>query len=258
MSGPVSPAAPFALISLPRCGSTSLALLLNQHPRLSCLIEPFHPERYDGVFHRQALRVSPRESLRRIWTRWNGIKHVFEPNGWPFLGRPELNSEVAVQQGQRVVVIRRRNLLRRLVSDLICRQTRYWIGTREEFCARLEQTRLLPLDPAKLRGQIRRDRDAMTQLQHAMAERGVPTLEICYEDMFCTADDPATQMQRVNAVLAFLNVPPISLPTFTRQWRERFDGDRHRWASPDVYRRIPGIDGIEAEVGNDETGWIFR
>jgi hypothetical protein len=257
MSEPRLAATRFALISLPRCGSTSLALLLNKHPDLACLIEPFHPDRYDGVFHRQAMQVSLRDSLHRIWTRWNGIKHVFEPSGWPFFGRPELNAEVASQPGQRIVVIVRRNLLRRLVSDLICRQTRYWIGTREEFCARLESTQLLPFDPAKLRRQIQRDRDAIARLMDLMTERDVPTLQICYEDIFCGGDDPERQMQQVNAVLAFLKVAPVSRRVFTSEWRERFDGDRHRWASPDVYRRIPGIDRIEAEVGCDETGWMF-
>jgi hypothetical protein len=90
-----------------------------------------------------------------------------------------------------------------------------------------------------------------------MTERDVPTLQICYEDIFCGGDDPERQMQQVNAVLAFLKVAPVSRRVFTSEWRERFDGDRHRWASPDVYRRIPGIDRIEAEVGCDETGWMF-
>jgi hypothetical protein len=40
----------FLVFSLPRCGSTTLRRILNCHPRLRCLEEPFNPFNYDGKY----------------------------------------------------------------------------------------------------------------------------------------------------------------------------------------------------------------
>ena len=137
----------FAIVSLPRSGSTSLAEMLNCHRDIRCLIEPFHPKRYDGMFRRSVVgEASLDATLDQIFSRCNGIKHVWESNGWPFMERPGLNFHMSLKPNLHVIFIVRRNLLQRVVSNLISRQTQYWIGTKERFLERLDQVALAPVD----------------------------------------------------------------------------------------------------------------
>jgi hypothetical protein len=247
----------FLILSLPRSGSTSLARLLNCHQRVRCLVEPFHPRRYGGRFYNLAREASMEAALRLIWTRWNGVKHVWEASGWPFIDRPTLNDKLVVVS-QKVIFLMRRNLLRRFVSNYICQHTQYWIGVKEEFYTRLNQIQLGPLDPALVLTQIRRDRDAVEQRLSFIADQGIHVRCLYYEDFYRAEASSRERLDVVNSLFAFLQVEPITLEYFMRNCQLHFSAAVNQWASPDVYRRIPAIDQIENEVGSDETGWLFR
>jgi len=249
----------FVITSLPRSGSTTLARILDCHPDVRCLVEPFHPSRYQGTFHRMAMDdgdVTP--ALERIGSRWNGIKHVWESSGWPFLGRPELNDRILSRPGLRVVVLVRRNWLRRVVSNLICRQTQFWIGTREEFCSRLERVRLRPLDPGAVLRQIRQDQEAVRRCLESLASQRAEVLSLYQEDLFPAGAGRSERLSLLNSILGFLGFATVGDSAFGPAWERLFDPESNRWASPEVYRRIPGIGRIEDEVGGEEIGWLFR
>lgn len=247
----------FLILSLPRTGSTSLTRLLNCHQRVHCLIEPFHPKRYGGRFYTLAREASLEAALRLISIRWNGMKHVWEASGWPFIDRPALNEELVIGS-KRVIYLVRRNLLRRFVSNYICRHTEYWIGVREEFYARLKQIQLGPLDPALLHAQIRRDRDAVEQRLSFIENQGIHVKCLYYEDFYRAGASSQERLDVVNSLFAFLQFEPITLEYFIRNCEQHFSAAINQWASPEVYRRIPAIEQIENEVGSDETGWLFR
>jgi hypothetical protein len=248
----------FVIASLPRSGSTTLARALNCHPGIRCLIEPFHPRRYQGTFRRMAMEGDVTDALERIWTRWNGIKHVWESSGWPFLGRPELNDRLLSESGLKVVFLVRRNWLRRLVSNLICRQTQFWIGTREEFCSRLEYVRLRPLDPTAVLTQIRADQEAVNRCLASLSNARVKVLQLQYEDVFRDGSGREERLALLNTVLGFLGFPRVADSDFGEAWERHFDPVLNRWASPEIYRRIPGIARLDEEAGSEETGWLFK
>ena len=248
----------FIILSLPRCGSTSLANLLNCHDDIRCLIEPFHPKRYGGRFFELAARRSPGATLNLIWTQWNGVKHVWESNGWPFMESPHFNDEILLGQDLKVILVIRRNLLRRIVSNHISRQTNFWIGTRSEFCARLQSSQLSPLNSVTVRRQIKMDQDAVTRCSRLLADHGVQFMTLSYEDFFYESASNAKGFLLTNSLVSFLGFSPIDFRTFEERWLQHFDPTINRFASSEVYRRIPEIDKIESEVGCAETGWLFR
>lgn len=248
----------FLILSLPRCGSTSLVRLLNCHERIHCLIEPFHPKRYGGRFYALARDEGSLDgALKILWTKWNGVKHVWESSGWPFIDRPTLNDKIALAS-KKIIFLMRRNLLRRFVSNYICRYTQYWIGAKDEFHARLNQIQLSPLDPALVLAQIRRDRDAVEQRLRFIAGHGIQTQCLYYEDFYRPDASTQEQLELINSLFGFLEFDPITLEFFVRSCGQHFSIADNQWASPEVYRRIPAIDQIENEVGSEETGWLFR
>src|SRR6185437_15451052 len=96
----VAQSARFILLSLPRCGSTSLARALNCHAAIRCLIEPFNPRLYGGLYFRQVSEGSVDHALRCLYSDHTGFKHVLNHNGWPFVNSPEINVKVMTWPGQ--------------------------------------------------------------------------------------------------------------------------------------------------------------
>jgi hypothetical protein len=246
------------ILSLPRCGSTTMARLLNCHPDIRCLIEPFHAGNYEGRFHRLAVSFSVDFALELIWTKWNGIKHVWVPGGAPFAENPELNDRIALGPDRKIVLMRRRNLLRRAISNLICRQTGYWVGDRAGFCDRLSATDLDPVEPEVLRRQIDRDREAIERCVRSLGESSAQVYTLYYEDVFRDGQSQAERLLVVNTLLDFLDFIPVTATEFANHWERHFDPAENRWASDDIYRMIPGVELVEEAVGCDETGWLFR
>jgi sulfotransferase family protein len=249
----------FVVLSLPRSGSTTLARLLNCHKDIRCLIEPFHPKRYAGKFYNAAADERSLDSvLNAIWSKCNGIKHVWESSGWPFEDRPELNDRIVLGPNRRLIFMIRRNLLRRIVSNFISRQTKFWIGTKEEFHERLQSVQLRELSPETVLKQIRSDREAIAHRLESFADRSADVMTLYYEDVFREDASQADQFDVVNSTLEFLGFSQLTLDVFAGEWQHHFDPALNQWASAEVYRRIPGIDRIEEQVGSDESGWLFR
>jgi hypothetical protein len=246
----------FVVDSLPRTGSTTLANLLNCHPDIKCLIEPFHPRRYDGQFHRMALDCNSAEPvLNLMWHRWRGIKHVWEAaREWPL---PQKVNDSVILGASRVIVLERRNLLRRYVSGAISRQLDFWIGTRQQFQARLEAAHLKRLDPAVVLQEMEKDKSAVEQRLNFIRENNVPVMHLFYEDIFEKEIMLARQFEIMNKVLGFLGFHEVSESEFGPQWSALLDRDAYQWASPETYRLVPGIEELEREIGSDATGRLF-
>lgn len=249
---------PFLITSLPRTGSTTLANLLNEHRDIRCLIEPFHPYRYRGSFHNLAHSQSLDAAMETIWRRWNGVKHVHESNGWPFPLHPDWNLHLVTRQPQRVIHLCRQNLLRRFVSNAICRQTGLWMGSRQEFIRRLSMVELQPLSASVVKASVDRDREVVAACEAALRTNNVPVLRLDYETFFDAEPADDQQYSEVLKLLDFLGVPAISRVAFNTRWLRYFNIAEHRWADETVYRRIPEVDALEAAVGSDDTGWLFR
>lgn len=248
----------FIIDGLTRTGSTTLARLLNLHPEIDCLMEPFHPRRYGGQFNRMAIEAqSVEQATNLIWQRWSGFKHVWEANGWPFTQDPWLNERV-VLCADRVIFLQRRNLLRRAISSIISAQLRFWVGTANQFRTRLEAVQLQELDPLIIREAVGRDQAAVRSRCQLLSDSGHAVLRVAYEELYSDEVTPYEQWQRINTILEFVGVSAVSQSTFREEWSPLLSRDVYRWASADVYRLMPGIQQIERQVGCDETGWLFR
>ena len=249
-------ARPFVIFALGRTGSTTLSRVVACHPAVTCLHEPFNPDRRtppapvtDGA--------TLRRELRELRTRASGIKHVWDPDGWPFPRGSMLNRELAVQPGQRILFLNRRNVLRRLVSSQISEQAKVWAITEEDRTI-VREFAFGPLDVEALSHRVGRERDAIAAYRRAIAASGTPCLDLWYEDLFEPDVTIAAQEAWLERIFAFLGVDP-TLPPERRS-------DVHRLLRPDAgplnsaatYRRIPGIDDVEARFGCDATGHLFR
>src|SRR5262245_30663058 len=108
----------FLLFAMERTGSTTLGYVLNCHPSIRCVHEPFNPDCRSPAGDPAPKNLALLESeLKRLWGANNGIKHVWLPDGGPFRRGSNLNKRLLCRPGQRVLFLNRRNILRRLVSS---------------------------------------------------------------------------------------------------------------------------------------------
>jgi LPS sulfotransferase NodH len=249
--------APFLIYSLKRSGSTSLMRVLNALPGVRCMREPFNPDNYGGRY-RERVRdgLSLRSVMHELWAGYDGIKHVWESDGWPFHA-PELNAQVALEPGQRVVFLRRRNVLQRTVSLQISQQAGVWSAIPSLDRERLARFEFVPLDANVIKQHVASEAALLDGLRDQMIDARATFIEAWYEDLYDPTVSDETRRARVAPLLTFLG---LSLPNDvgTLDIIDRLlDPAATRLNSEEQYARIPEIEAIEAECGSDETGWLF-
>jgi LPS sulfotransferase NodH len=249
---------PYLIFSLKRSGSTTLMRLLNALPGMRCMREPFNANNYGSRYHdRVADAESLSDVLREIWTTHDGIKHVWESDGWPFR-RPELNARLVLEPGQRVVFLRRRNVLQRIVSLQISEQANVWSAIPHLDRERLSAFEFAPLNADVVRRHVESESALLDGLRDRMIESGVPFMEAWYEDLYDAQLAPATRRSRADAIVRFLGREPAGDPAALAKIDRLLDPLVTRLNSEESYARIPRIAEIEAACGANETGWLFR
>ena len=247
---------PLVLDGFPRSGSTTLAKVLSVHPEINCCMEPFHPQRYGGEFNRLALQAGTVEpALGLLQTRWDALKHVWEPGlAWPFTGRQDLNDDL-VQHAAKIISTRRRNLLQQIISGYISKHLRFWVGTQGEFRERLDNAYLPPLSVAEAAKTLQSAATALEQRNHLLSTLSSMQTVFYYEDFFdTTLEEQCRQLNRLFLGLSYSQMDEVQLKATIAPYLDR---TKYKWANEDVYDRIPGIRLINEQLGNDSTGWLF-
>jgi hypothetical protein len=102
---------------------------------------------------------------------------------------------------------------------------------------------------------LERDRQALSARRELLTRAGIPHVVIQYEELF--EGDADAQYRQIASLLNVLRLSPIDADDFAHGWAPLFDRGTNQWASADVYRRIPGIEHIDQEIGSDDTGRLF-
>ena len=247
---------PLVLDGFPRCGSTTLARILSLHPDIECCMEPFHPKRYGGEFHRLALQAGTVEpALQLLKARWSGLKHVWEPGtAWPFRKRQDINDDL-VRHAEIIVSLRRRNLLRQIVSNHISKNLRFWIGTNAEFKQHLDSAFLPPLSVASAARALEEALAALESRDRLLRKLTSKQLTFYYEDFFDL--EMEQQVKSLNQLFVQLDCKSVDEVDLSSRAFQYLDRSAYKWADSDVYDRIPGIRVVDEQIGNDFTGRIF-
>jgi hypothetical protein len=238
------------VVAHPRSGSNSLVEILDLHPDIAMLNEPFNEnfttwELGNENYLERVRDVSSLAAvLDEIFADYTGIKIL------TYQLPAELLGHVLLHRDYRVVVLRRRNLLETAVSNLIALQTNLW--KTWDATAPLEDyyRALRPLDLNEVRRIIKGTQALNAQVDSVLADRRDGVLHIAYEDLFLAPPD--RQQSQLAELWSFLGVPSIEDPRV----REYLDPAAVQMASIDTYGQLPNAAEINQRLGSDEIGYL--
>ncbi len=251
----------FLLFAIARSGCTTLMRLLNCHPEIRCIDEPFNLNNFQGQYFERVKDVaSLDETLEDIWRCHNGIKHAWDPTGTPFTLRPYLNEHLVLRSDQKILFLNRRNTLRRIVSLRIAQQTQIWHVTNKSDRSRLANFEFQPINTSYLDMGcfLELEREIIASYKQLLTGHNADFLELWYEDLYESGLTAGEKLDRLNEILRFLGKSPITDEATVSAVNALFDPGNSKLNSPDTYRKIPGIDEVERQFGSDETGWLFK
>lgn len=240
------------LFAHPRSGSSNLYQILQRHPALDILEEPFNENfvtwQTGNPDYLSRVRDIPSldAQLAEIFASYNGIKVL------DYQLDDALLEHLLLRPGLRVIFLRRRNLLQTVVSNLIAEQTHLWKKwdmTRPlaEYYANLR-----PLDLDDIHGRM----DWLAQ--HLEWCEGVldgredgRVWKAVYEDFYFASS--AIQAATLAGMWRFLDLPPVP----PEQLHYYLRPDLTKLNSPATYAFLPNAQEIHERCGSDRYGWLF-
>lgn len=248
----------FLVYASARTGSSSLAQAVNDYLGIQCALEPFNKDWGGNVRDRVSDRSSLQREMARLWRRYNGFKHVWEPNGLPFQGQPDLNDYILTEATDRVILLNRKNALRRIVSWHISNQAKVFHVGGDEDRVRLLNHSFSPLDKDAIKEQLRRELGAFAAVTRRLDEVGLPYRSLWYEELFC-AESPEQRLGTLENVIEFITGRRFRRRDLKSRALEILSpGTAQTVNSAETYELVPGIHEIENELGSAQTGYLFQ
>jgi hypothetical protein len=241
------------LFAHPRSGSSSLYQILQLHPELNILEEPFN-ERFtewnpsnknylSHIFDIPSLDAQ----LADIFIAYNGVKVL------DYQLPDDLASHLLQRSDCKIIFLRRRNLLQSVVSVLLAEQTHLW--KKWEMIKPIEKyyRNLQPLDIAEIQQRIRYLKDHLDFFEGIIETRSArQAIKLTYEELYFASS--AQRGQRIDDIWKLLDITPLAQESY----QSYLQPESAKINSIRTYSFIPNAEEIQQACGNDETGWLYK
>lgn len=237
------------IFAQPRSGSNSLLRVLQLHPDLELLEEPFNERHLSWWGREYRARIRDVRSfdavLREIFAEYDGFKTL------PYQLPEKLNRRMLLAPRRRIVFLRRRNLLKAVVSGQIADQTGLWHPSWASKPVLDYYSALQPLSVKETAGRLAHERSMIQGYARLLSRLPASRcLHVFYEDVFTS---PLEQQAQIDRVLEFLDLETMPLDAA----RQFLDPAQARLNSEQTYARVPNIVEIDDALGSDEHGRLF-
>ncbi|MEY2424941.1 MAG: Stf0 sulfotransferase [Actinomycetota bacterium] len=230
--------------------SNSLVEILDRHPALSIINEPFN-ENFaswgDGnadYLGRVAAGEDFDDLIDELFAEFTGLKELSYQLDDDQLARLVRRPNV------RVIALRRRNVLQTAVSQLIAEQTDLWKTWDADGSLEDHYRALTPLDFDLITDRMRWTIAEVARVEAALSEvDSARVLRVGYEDLYFVPQ--STQDEWLAGLWSFLDLPRADDPEIAH-----FLSAAVKQARPSTYGRLPNLEAIEARFGNDATGHL--
>jgi hypothetical protein len=241
------------LFAHPRSGSSSLYQILQLHPQLNLLEEPFNGGfvswKPGNVNYLERIHdiASLDEQVEEILSGYNGLKLL------NYQLSQELTDHLLLRPDFKIIFLRRRNLLQAVVSLMMAHQTNLW--KKWEMTKELGEyyRTLQPLDIGEVQETINVLQEELDYYDRTIMQRSAEdVIRLTYEGLFLAT--PKEQDGQVAAIWRKLGVGPLRSEKIQYYLRP----ESAKLNTAESYQLLPNAQEIEDRCGNDVTGWLFR
>jgi hypothetical protein len=246
------------IFSLARCGSESLVSILNCHPEILCVSEPFNRDNFEGQYlARVKDEASLYEALNDLWKEYTAIKHVWDASGWPFTAVPEFNRFMLQAPGQKIIFLTRKNSLKRIVSLCIAEQTKRWGVFSDEDRTAVSNFSFSEIPARLVNWHLKGEKILVPEYRKILADKKCDFLELFYEDLFDSSCPLEERAKTIAQIFKFLDKKEIRESDSLLRVNDLLATRQTAVDAALLYGRIPNIEEIEKEFGSPETGSLF-
>jgi hypothetical protein len=219
-----------------------------------------------GFFHVGTDLAQIGKTISRYFRRSGGIKHVWDPNGWPFRN-PTHNSSLealvkcdelilpnaaVLDRADRIAILRRKNAFYRTLSDLWGQQTNLWGHDPHQPHNLSEVRQYREAVSLHVPSELNADvlgwyMDNAERWENAIIDELPPAAVkmFFYEDLF----EPEMPQDRVPPAWNELAEWIGSKPDFSSPEVQRIISPDSKLNSDDIYERIPNFQELKASFG---------
>lgn len=249
----MSPDTHLLLFAHPRSGSTSLYKILDLHPELSILEEPFNENfprwRPGNKNYLELIHDIPSldAQLAEIFTTHNGVKVL------DYQLPQELMIHLLQRPDCKIIFLRRRNVLQAVVSVLIAQQNRLW--KKWEMTQPLEAyyRNLQPFDIPDIQRRVVDLQERLDFFESVIDARpAADSFKVIYEDLYFAP--PSQRTQQIAVLWQRLGLAPLD----SEQIQYYLSPEEVKINSAETYKWLPNANDIQRLCGNDKTGWLFE
>lgn len=235
-----------------RSGSTSLFHILNLHPELSLMEEPFNEDRAAWVpgykNYRELVHDIPSldRQLEEIWASHNGFKLL------DYQLPEAMLHHIFQDQANRFVFLRRQNLLQAVVSVLIAHQNQLWQIWDADRPVTDYFKQLEPLDLEEVQQRVAGLKQHLDGFERGLGRFAADRVfKLSYEELYFSSGQ--AQRNLLNEIWDFLDLDPF----FSADMERHLSVDQAKINTVKNYAHLPNAAEINQACGNDETGWLF-
>jgi len=263
------------IFALARTASTSIMNMLNVHKSIYAISEPLNVLNkdfimelgFEGICEKEISKFSELdEALGKIFLQFNLVKHVWHPSGFPFIesdpgyafNKTFSINDYLLSKFDFVVFLKRRNILKRLVSSLMSMQSGIWDSYTTEVSRKPEEFTYKPLNTEVIEWHLKNERVYEDYFRNTLKSNKVKYVEIFQEDIYNSNLSAEEKFQKFFDLSDFLELPRNYNHDQTMVLGDYLYSKKHKQNSLESYKKVPNIEEIEETFGSEETGWIFK
>ncbi|MDX1535954.1 MAG: hypothetical protein R3346_04315 [Candidatus Spechtbacterales bacterium] len=249
----------FIILTHERSGSNALVRILNQHPKLNVMVEPFNEDRIKWKKGNKNYKqeISSLEDIDPVLSEIHETHNGFKTLMYQL---PQEYYEYILDKEDKIILLHRKNLLQATVSAEIAKQTGVWDFTKDsgakkdtkKILSDMKEKKFKPLDMGHIRKAVEFLSNSTLHYKNLLRKSNKSFLDILYEDLF----SPLPQKRRgmIEKIFDFLDV---EIPSNNMQKIESIVSPDRKMNNKKTYELFVNTYEIEAELGGEKYGHLF-
>lgn len=223
----------------PRTGTTSLWHILMCHPQIKHgQAQPFGPDRNKTPIENEEDLI---KRTHKLFLFCDLLKHTTVEL------KPQYFNTL-LKTSNKLIYLNRKNILKQMVSDLLGIQTNVWNKDSKNWKKfYVDKSPFKAIDLSTLERKMNLFKRNNKIIEDVLTDK---VMKIIYEDFYLI--DEKFQIVKLKEIFNYLKLEEV----INDKMLDRLRNSRQN--TEEVYLRIPNIQDIENNFGNEENGWIFK